>query len=74
MKGVSFLVSYYLSRLLLLFLGSILLHCSYKALLFGVFIDFVTHLSNDIIDLVAEFDNKFMALQPNIFLCPYQLS
>lgn len=71
MKSIRFLIAHNLSLRLIL---STLRYSANKSLLFGILIDFVSHLSNDIVYLVAEFDNQFVTLEPEIFPGPYQLN
>jgi len=72
MQDVGLLIADYfclLLLLLLIFLG----HRVDQGLLLGVFVDFVSHLRYDVVDLVAEFNDQILTLQPEVLLGPNQL-
>ncbi len=68
MKSICFLIA---DNLCLRLILSTLRHSANQPLIFCIFVDFVSYLSNDIIDFVAEFNDKFMALQTKVLFCPY---
>jgi hypothetical protein len=68
MKSICFLIANYLSLRLIL---SALRQSTDQTLVFSIFVDFISDLSNDIIDFVAEFNDKFMALQAKVLFSPY---
>jgi hypothetical protein len=68
MKSIGFLIADYLSLGLIL---SALRQSADQTLIFCIFVNFISYLSNDIVDFVAEFNDKFMALQAKVLFCPY---
>jgi hypothetical protein len=70
MKSICFLIA---NNLCLRLILSTLRHSANQPLIFCIFVDFVSYLSNDVIDFVAEFNDEFMALQAKVLFCPYQL-
>jgi hypothetical protein len=68
MKSIGFLIADYLSLRLIL---SALRQSADQPLVFCIFVNFISDLSNDIVDFVAEFNDEFMALQAKVLFCPY---
>ena len=68
MKSICFLIA---DNLCLRLILSVLWNTADQPLLFGIFVDFVSYLSYDIIYFVAEFNDEFMALQAKVHFGPY---
>lgn len=68
MKSIGFLIA---NNLCLWLILSALRQSADQTLVFCIFVNFVSDLSNDIVDFVAEFNDKFMALQAKVLFGPY---
>jgi hypothetical protein len=68
MKSIGFLIADYLSLRLIL---SALRQSADQPLVFCIFVNFISYLSNDIVDFVAEFNDEFMALHAKVLFGPY---
>jgi len=68
MKSIGFLIA---NNLCLWLILSTFRQSADQTLVFCIFVDFISDLSNDIVDFIAEFYDEFMALQAKVFFCPY---
>ncbi len=79
MQDVGLLIAHYFCLLRLLLLRFLLLLLIFlgdrvdQGLILGVFVDFVSDLGYDVVDLVAEFNDQILTLQTEVLFGPYQL-